>query len=209
MPVQRMIIGLSGKIGTGKSTLADLIMARSHGWARVSFADALKEECARKFGFETGFAYSQAGKARVVNIHPTALPWLGVGEGYFADRVGNGLGELIPVTVREILQLRGEAARRKRPNYWVELFDTSTRHLPRLICDDVRYPSEADYLRKRGAFLVRLEPYDAWKPGPGAGHNSETALDNYHGWDLTLAPAYGQIHTAADLILDLTTALPG
>lgn len=45
-----MIVGISGLAGSGKDTLAD-ILVREHRFVKVSFADPLKRICADIFGF--------------------------------------------------------------------------------------------------------------------------------------------------------------
>ena len=191
-----MIVGISGKIGTGKSTLARHFMGIVGGWRRVAFAVALKRECADRLDFPLEWTATEPGKARVVRVHPSHLSWLGMSG-----------DEPVAVTVREILQRRGHRARSGDSLYWVRHFQLATRNMTRVICDDVRYPSEADYIRRAGGFLVRLQPYAKWRPGPYADHESEKALDNYRGWDLTLAPAYGELHQAAELLADLVVGL--
>ncbi len=192
-----MIIGISGKIGTGKSALAGHFMGLVAGWSRVAFADALKRECVARLDFPLEWTATEAGKARVVTVHPRHATWLGLEWG----------GHSTNLAVREILQHRGHAARRDDPHYWVRSFAAATRNMPRVVCDDVRYPSEADHIRQAGGFLVRLQPYAAWRPGPYADHESETALDAYPNWDLILAPAHGELHQAASLLADLLVGL--
>lgn len=45
-----MIIGISGKAGSGKDTLAD-ILVRKHGFVKVALADPMKRFCMELFGF--------------------------------------------------------------------------------------------------------------------------------------------------------------
>jgi hypothetical protein len=46
----RMIIGITGKAGSGKDTVAD-ILVKDHGFVRIGFADVMKRFCAEVFGF--------------------------------------------------------------------------------------------------------------------------------------------------------------
>jgi cytidylate kinase len=62
------IIGLSGKIGVGKTTIALHITNLLKGWQIMSFADLIKQEAAREYGFDPALAYSKAGKETVIKL---------------------------------------------------------------------------------------------------------------------------------------------
>lgn len=185
------IIGISGKIGVGKTTLTNKLMRMLPGtWVRLAFADALKREVAVKFGFDRKFCYTPEGKDTEVHI----------------PRVGY-------LKVREIMQWYGVARREENPDYWIEAARKEIEALRRrgidgVIIDDVRFENEARYVRANGDLLVRLEPYPGWKPSPGAEkHVSETALDLYQGWDLVMVPASSKsaeisIEHSAQMICD-------
>lgn len=50
------LIGLSGKAGSGKDTMADYLSV-NHGFKRIAFADKLKEVCAELFNLPLGHFY--------------------------------------------------------------------------------------------------------------------------------------------------------
>ena len=84
--------------------------------------------------------------------------------------------------LREFLQRLGNAVRDAiHPDFWVNaLFNTYTKN--NIIIADVRFPNEAEAIKARGGKLIRIE-----RPGAGAGnHISETALDDYTGWDIVI-----------------------
>jgi hypothetical protein len=169
-----VIIGISGKLGVGKTTLAQYIIAMRKGWQIAAFADLLKREAAEKFDFDVRLAYNPAGKATLIKL-PT--------------------GE--SKTVRELLQWYGtDVVRAEDRDYWVR---GMTRHLalaqdkiPGIVIDDVRFPNEANCVLTQHGLLVRIEPYPGYIPA--SAHSSETALDNYKGFTLTLHPAFGEEH---------------
>lgn len=188
-----MIIGISGKAGCGKSTLARLLMERLPGaWQRIGFADILKREVAKFYGFDVALAFDEKGKGspvkRPAQLHGDWWPW----EHEF-------------VTVRQLLQHYGTDVYRKRdPNYWVERM---REHLATVIplsygviIDDVRFINEAAMVRDMGGLLVRLEPYLEWKPGAGAEHASETNLDGWTDWDVKVNPMFGELDWVADMV---------
>lgn len=186
-----IVIGLSAKIGCGKTTLAEIIRDRwGRSFFRVAFGDLLKQECSRHFGFPIEWCYSQEGKARRVDltVYPSEIPLN---------------------TVRDALQWYGTDFRRKQdPNYWVKVMrgaleDAQEAHECAIILiDDVRFPNEAELVLEYGS-LFRIEPYDGWQPGPHAGHISETALDDYTRFSGAFRPTYGQeaLTLVADCIL--------
>lgn len=181
----RFLIGISGKIGCGKSELAKEILARS-GCIKVSFGDAIKEEVAEHFGIPLEFCYSESGK-NVHILHP---------------EFPNG-----GMTVRQVLQWWGTDVRRAEdPGYWVKrtrerIEEAIQVRSCSVVVDDVRFEDEAGLIRSLGGMLVRLEPYPGWQPGQWAGHKSETALDGWKDWDLVTAPEYGAIGVVAEKLI--------
>lgn len=180
-----MILGFSGKIGVGKTTTADLMVHKLGGdWKRVSFADALRKECTELFG-------DLSDKGRFIDVDQGRLFFLGVVSVY-PERL----------SVRQILQMRGQYMRTKKPNYWVDKFAQQYKNEGNLIIDDVRYVNEAQHVQRMGGFLIRIQPYASWKPGPASDHISETNLDEWGAWDGIVSPEYGRLdHLADSLIL--------
>jgi hypothetical protein len=176
------LIGISGKIGSGKTTLATYLQQRvadqqhargddSNNNAiplkKVSFAENLRRMVALMLNIDVEQTRSAEDKA----VRP---------EGW-------GL------TVGELLQKMGtEVARHICPDAWVlSLFACFDPEQSFWICDDVRFPNEADKIKAMGGLLIRLEG------DPGGvraelgktrdlSHASETALDDYQGFDVVL-----------------------
>lgn len=180
-----MIIGISGKIGCGKTVLGRLI-ARRHDYSRVSFGDLLKQEASAAWKYPLRWNYTHKGKGRTV--HSTGC------------------------TVRELLQYHGTEVRRKEdPDYWVDQMRVELKTLQRfypegeilnVVIDDVRFPNEARMVKDMGGVLIRIQPYPEWVPGPHADHASETVLDWVNcgayirdslTWDLVLTPEFGAL----------------
>jgi len=179
------IIGISGKIGTGKSALGGIIAEKINA-KRLAFGDFLKNEVANEFNFDIGYCYSQPGKDTYI-LHPS-LP--------------NG-----GMVVRQILQWYGQLKRNEDPTYWSRQMQEEVQKLKNndtqyLVIDDVRYPDEARLVMVEDGLLIRLEPYLGWKPGEYAHHESETALDNWKWWDLVWTPGYGELPKIASMIVD-------
>ena len=168
-----MIIGISGKAGSGKDTAAkmlevlyanpdisyeDFANKRYKNFADIQivhFADSLKETAQVLFRIGEWETNTQEGKKTTIN-------WIGK-------------------TVRELLQGIGQGLRDAiDPNLWVKILFVNTKDWSNYIIADVRYPNEVYAIKKRNGVLIRID-----RKGAGAGnHSSETALDNYKEWDV-------------------------
>jgi len=179
-----MIIGISSKIGCGKTTLSNMFLKRHPEYDRIGFADVVKEECSRIFNYPIEWNYSEEGKEISV------------------------FNELLPVksmTVREVLQWWGtDVCRAKDPDYWVNKMQEKALtvymkdplvDVPKIIIDDVRFINEAEWVKSKGGKIVRLNPYPEWKPGKFSDHESEINLDFYNGFDLVLSPKFGELRS--------------
>lgn len=155
-------IGLAGKMGAGKDTVAT-VLAGLYGEAYVR-----------------GFAAGVKDKARAQGIDPTVKT----------------------PSVRATLQEIGQGERERQADYWIQRYWEWAKAAPdfphvNLIVDDVRYPNEVEFLRSKGfrvgfievpeqVRMVRLLRRDGAIPYGRFDHESETALDNYEGWDFTI-----------------------
>ena len=92
------VIGISGKIGTGKTTLTNILLEQLKGkWERKAFGDFLKEEVSEIFRFSKALCYDEDGKKQLIQIQKHVIP-----------RPSKDI-----MTVREILQWWGTEVRRK------------------------------------------------------------------------------------------------
>jgi hypothetical protein len=158
------IIGISGHKGSGKDTLAAYIAdhARRRGYKVLfrSFGSALKEEAAYAMSLATDKTYEEL------------------------------LNEFNDVAKKErwrlLLQLWGTELRRtEAESYWLNCLqewieENSAMYVEGkqkllIFVPDVRFNNEAEFIRDRKGFLIRIE-----RPGrPLDKHSSETELDNY------------------------------
>lgn len=168
-----MIIGISGKAGSGKDTAAkmlevlyanpnisyeDFANRRYKNFADIQiihFADTLKETAQVLFRIGEWETNTQEGKKTTIN-------WIGK-------------------TVRELLQGIGQGLRDAIDfDLWVKILFANTEGWSNYIIADVRYPNEIKAIKERNGILLRID-----REGAGAGnHSSETALDNYKEWDV-------------------------
>ena len=128
------LIGLVGKAGSGKDTLADEIAA--DGWEKVAFADSLKRMCIDYLGLSHDDAYTQEGKMRM-NPH-----W--------------------GMTNRTILQKVGTDAMRNGfdKDVWVKILQIRIRRMldegRKVVITDCRFDNEAQMVEDMGGLVVEV-----------------------------------------------------
>lgn len=183
-----MIIGISGKQGSGKSTLTELLLERlGPGWERASLGNALKHEVSDVFDIPLELMYTQEGKNTLVIIPQCIL------DQYPA------VFKRMTCLVREILQLWGTDVRRAEdPDYWTKQLTVGGANV---IVDDIRFVDEADFIHRQGGLLFRLETFSGYVVPATGGHASETDLDNYGGFDEVFRPEFGKLAGVADAIV--------
>lgn len=148
-----LYVGIGCKKGSGKTTFAQLLASYLKCTSIIPhFADALKAETAKACGvtIET----IEKDKA----IFRPLLQWWGT-----EFRKGYG----------------------KNENYWIDKLEREADFLATstgakiIIVPDVRFPSEANFIKKKGGLLIKVTrfPY-------ADSHISETALDDFKGWDI-------------------------
>lgn len=221
-----MIIGISGKIGSGKDTAGMLIQAMtmnpnqgSRYWSDpILYLQNYEGRPNLKGGFEIK---KFAGKLKQITSILTGIPvedlekqeikdsklsgdwnWIFDSSGHRGPVHPEMVGRDRFYTVRELLQRLGTEAMRNQihANVWINaLFSDYTpqgeqipwngeslkevvakgfRPYPNWIITDVRFPNEAEAIKKRGGIVIRLE---RGVPS-GIEHFSETALDDYDGF---------------------------
>jgi hypothetical protein len=174
-----MIIGISGYIGSGKDTIANIIRDHDPRWEVVKFADKLKEVAAIILGVprhnfeDRGYKLSELpDEWNVWDKRPTS-------GGHDVEPFYNNDPVMRRMTVREFLQKLGTDAIRTglHEDTWVNAtmagYD-SKRTPPNWIITDVRFPNEFNAIKKRGGTMVRV-----FRHGMTSSHISETALDTY------------------------------
>lgn len=150
------IIGLVGRAGAGKDTVAGYLEAR-HSWERVGFADPiLHMVCALMQDADADFAY-----AVEPSMKEQPMPTIGISYRRIAQTLGTDWG------------------RRLDPDLWVRLAEYRARRCIEVglsvAISDVRFPNEADMVRRMGGRIVRVvrEQGAAQLAAEAAQHDSE------------------------------------
>lgn len=155
------LIALSGKNYSGKTTAAEYLVSRVElNFVRLSFAEKLKEIAVRDFAY--------------CGVTP--------------ELIKNGKTQLITVgsrqiTVRQLLIDIGTKYRELDSEFWIRSLWHKAEEQIRLgknvIIDDLRFLNECGFLKRHGAFLVRINRNGV----PLLNDSSETQLDDFAYWD--------------------------
>lgn len=169
-----VIIGISGKMGSGKDFIASkikqyLATTKSAQSIQLAFADALKMEAIHNHGLDFKQAFPDSGQERSSDT-------------------------------RQLLQSIGRQARDKDPLYWTKIMDSTVRlHKSRgveaFVISDVRFENEAKWIKANRGIIIRVNAPDRTRQRAliEAKNNleladkiqadsSETALDEWE-WD--------------------------
>jgi hypothetical protein len=184
-----MIISITGKIGSGKDTVAQIIQECTpyHKWEVKKWAGKLKTIGEMISGIPKEKFEDQEFKY-------TNLPEMW-------DKDG------IPMTVRDLLQLLGTEAMRnglhenvwvnalmseyKPEHYLIGALDTELTDdmgvYPNWIITDTRFPNELEAAKAKNGITIKVHRPGRKSDEKQAQHASEIALDNVTDWDYVIS----------------------
>ena len=153
---QPFVIGLAGRMGSGKDTVAALL--RMRGYDRRAFADALRQEVRDAVGAREA---------------PSALP-IGLVAKIRAGVLTSAMVDQKPMLddMRRLLQFWGTEYRRSQdPEYWIQRLAESLTTGRYYAISDVRFANEAEFVRRMGGKVWMI----TGRRGDGGikGHSSE------------------------------------
>ena len=176
------LIGISGKIGSGKDTTAELIqLVTTYG---LNHLTEVRKVTPRLMDIPDFKTYTlQNANWQIVkyaeNLKLIASMLTGIPRKNFEDQEfkKTHLGEeWNNITVREFLQTLGTRALRDNlnENVWINSLFGNFNESSQWLVTDTRFPNEANAIKERGGIVVRVDR------GLSTGdHPSETALDDY------------------------------
>lgn len=143
------IIGLSGKAGAGKSTVAKYL-EKQHNFQRIRFADTIKN------------------MLRVAGLSDAHI------EGDLKEKPCELLCGKTP---RQAMQSLGSEWGRHMigEDFWVRLWAARAAQYPLVVVEDVRFDNEAATIRNLGGIIIQIEcPWSG--SASGGGHASEVGV---------------------------------
>lgn len=154
-----IIIGLSGKFGSGKDTACDFIIHEFPNFGQYAFAYRLKEVVSLLTNSSINDTLSQEGKAIIPQGFDKSI-------GQLLQIVGEGLCEIIS------------------PELWVNCVLENPKRENTIVLSDTRKKIEANAIMKRDGLLIRIngDPADIRKINKAKrdlNHRSEIELDDY------------------------------
>ena len=136
-----MIIGFTGKIGSGKTTASEYL--KKYDFVEYSMASPLKK-IGEIFHFTSSQLYGTQEQKLQINEH-----W-GISAREFLQKFGTDVCRvLLPQTIPNM---------KLSPSVWIRLFEIERAKNPKThyVVSDVRFLDEAECIQKMGGVIIRL-----------------------------------------------------
>lgn len=185
----RLMLGFHGEPGVGKDTIADHLVAH-HNFAKVAFADRLKEELCDAFPLAT-LAMFNGRFEKVTAQHELAYSscldrnFILFMLGRVADGLLDRYDAYDPHTPRWMMQQWGDYRRDGKPSYFLDKLTERIELLPadvNVCVTDVRYENEAELLLTWKDAIVHL--IEVRRPGnpfsESDGHSSNRRIPAHY-----------------------------
>lgn len=139
-----MILGITGRINSGKDTIADYLCT-FHGFKRLSFAGSLKDAVASVFGWDRDMLEGTTKSSR---------EWREQRDEWWSNRLGKD------ITPRWVLQYWGTEVCRNgfHEDIWVASVENQLRtSKDNIVITDCRFANEVQAIKNAGGITCRVE----------------------------------------------------
>jgi hypothetical protein len=163
----RMIVTVSGLIGEGKGTVADMLVDK-YGFRKDSFAATLKDATAAIFGWERHLLEGDTNESR--EFRETEDEW-------WTKNLDMGHS----VTPRWVLQNIGTEVFRKNFHSDIWVLSAMRKHLDtndNIVFPDARFPNEFEWVKEFGGYTIVVERVarpEWWEVAVNANEGSDYA----------------------------------
>jgi len=140
-----MIVGITGRIGSGKDTIAEYLIA-SHSFKKLSFAGSLKDAVAPLFGWD---------REMLDGITQTSREWREQIDPWWAKRL-----DIPHLTPRWVLQHIGTDVLRQHfhTDIWVASLENKLKQTKdNIVITDCRFRNELDAIKSANGITIRVE----------------------------------------------------
>lgn len=131
--IRELNIALVGRMGAGKTTIAELLTLSSRHYQRVSHAEGIKEMARRSYG-----PVDKSQEYNVTSLH----------------------GDVESISGRQVLQRLGQTVKTFDRDFWIKATLMKTIELNAngfpVVNDDTRFIFEADMLREAGFVIAKV-----------------------------------------------------
>ena len=158
-----MIIGVCGDIGSGKDTLASVLIEKK-GYTKLSFAGSLKDAVSVIFGWDRDMLEGLTKESR---------EWRETKDEWWSNRLG-----IADLTPRWVLQNWGTELFRNHfhQDIWLACVENKINKMSNknIVITDCRFPNEIETIKKLGGKVICVKRNSC----KGGNHASDTAWKN-------------------------------
>lgn len=137
-----MIIGICGLIGSGKDTIADILI-KHKGFVKLSFSKILKDIVSILFDWDRNLLEGNTTNSR---------KWRNTIDIFWTQKFG------FDITPRFVLQFIGTDLFRNHfhQDFWILLLEKQLLKYDNIVISDCRFPNEIQLLRKYNSIIINV-----------------------------------------------------